>query len=259
MTDLGPTEPATSPTSAAGRWKPKAAETIARRVVQLIVSGGLKAGDKLPREAEMVDQYGVGRETLREALRLLETQGLIALRRGPGGGPVVATAEPVNLGRISTLYYQMVGATYVELVEAWALAEGLLAERAARNPDTAQRTSVMAPYLRDMPDRHDVASIDTFMTMHTGFHDALGVLGNNRVLHLSLASFGQIVSYQAGVIDDPRLLRRLIHDDHGKLARAVAAGHHRTAQALMRAHIDGVWSYFGQFLPGGSDQPVRWL
>ncbi len=103
--------PAGPVSSEAGRWKPKTAETVARRVVQTIVSGGLTAGDKLPREAEMVEHCGVGRETLREALRLLETQGLITLRRGPGGGPVVASADAVNLGRISTLYYQMTGAT----------------------------------------------------------------------------------------------------------------------------------------------------
>jgi DNA-binding FadR family transcriptional regulator len=190
--------PSAPASSAAGQWKPKTAETVARRVVQTIVSGGLTVGDKLPREAEMVEHYGVGRETLREALRLLETQGLITLRRGPGGGPVVASADAVNLGRISTLYYQMTGASYIELVEAWALAEGLLAERAARNPDSALRARTMAPYLQETPAIADTATVATFMSMHTGFHDALGQLGSNRVLHLSLSSFGQIVSYQAG-------------------------------------------------------------
>jgi GntR family transcriptional regulator, transcriptional repressor for pyruvate dehydrogenase complex len=69
-------------TSEAKRWKPKAAETVARRVVETIVQQGLTAGDRLPREAEMVEEFGVSRETLREALRLLEAQRLIALRRG---------------------------------------------------------------------------------------------------------------------------------------------------------------------------------
>jgi len=251
--------PAGPVSSEAGRWKPKTAETVARRVVQTIVSGGLTAGDKLPREAEMVEHYGVGRETLREALRLLETQGLITLRRGPGGGPVVASADAVNLGRISTLYYQMTGATYLELVEAWALAEGLLAERAARNPDAALRARMMAPYLQEAPPTEDTATVATFMSMHTGFHDALGRLGGNRVLQLSLSSFGQIVSYQAGVIDDPRLLRQLIHDDHGLLARAVAAGHQRAASSLMQSHIEGVWEYCRALLAGEPDVPVQWL
>ena len=245
--------------SEAGRWKPKTAEAVARRVVATIVNEGLQEGDKLPREAEMVAQYGVGRETLREALRLLETQGLITLRRGPGGGPVVAVAAAVNLGRIATLYYQMVGATYVELVEAWQLAEGILAERAASNPDAQLRARTMAPYLRDLPPAADTTSVDTFMTRHTGFHEELGRLGGNRVLQLTLASFGQIVSYQAGVIDDPRQLQQLIHHDHRDLARAVSAGHHRAARTLMEAHVAGVWEYCRAHMAGGPEEPVRWL
>jgi GntR family transcriptional regulator, transcriptional repressor for pyruvate dehydrogenase complex len=242
-----------------GRWKPKIAETVARRVVQSILDDGLVRGDKLPREAEMVDEYGVGRETLREALRLLETQGLITLRRGPGGGPVVAAAEAVNLGRIETLYFQMVGATYVELVEAWAFAEGVLAERAARNPDAALRWATMSPYFVEPDDAPDTTTVESFMSMHTGFHDELGTLGGNQVLHLTLASFGQIISYQAGVVEDPRLLRQLIHDDHGKLARAVAAGHHRSARSLMENHVGGVWDFLRNDMVAGADGPVRWV
>lgn len=246
-------------TSEANRWKPKAAETVARRVVETIVQQGLANGDRLPREAEMVEEFGVSRETLREALRLLETQRLIALRRGPGGGPVVAEAASVNLGRISTLYFQMVGATYGELVEAWSLAEELLAARAASNPDSRLRTAVMAPYLDQSGDVLDASSLDTFMSMHTGFHDALGELGVNRVLHLSLASFGQIVSYQADVIEDPRLFRQLIYDDHAKVARAVAAGHHRAARELMRGHIEGMWAQCRSQVMEDHGEAVRWL
>jgi GntR family transcriptional regulator, transcriptional repressor for pyruvate dehydrogenase complex len=243
-----------------GPSKLKAAESVARQVVRTIVDDNLTAGDKLPREAEMVVHYGVGRETLREALRLLETQGLITLRRGPGGGPVVAQASSVNLGRISTLYYQMSGATYTELAEAWAMAESLLAERAARNPDAQLRARAMEPYLDAGPHPvEDIATVASFMSVHTGFHDVLGELGGNRVLSLSLASFGQIVSYQAGVIDDPRLLRRLIQDDHGQLARAVAAGHHRAARQLMSEHIEGVWAYCREHVVADPDEPVRWL
>lgn len=228
-------------------------------MVQSIVDNALVQGDKLPREAEMVDLYGVGRETLREALRLLETQGLITLRRGPGGGPVVASAEAVNLGRIATLYFQMVGATYLEVVEAWFFAEGVLAERAARNPDAAQRLAAMSPYFVEPDDSPDTTSVDTFMSMHTGFHEELGRLGGNRVLHLSLASFGQIISYQAGVVEDPRKLRQLIHADHGNLARAVAAGHHKAARALMEEHVAGVWDFLRNDMVAGAEGPVRWV
>jgi len=238
---------------------PKAAETIARRVVASIGEKGLRPGDMLPREADMLAEYGVSRETLREALRLLEVQGLITLRRGPGGGPVVGAAIAVNLGRMSTLYFQMVGATYNELFEAWVLGEATLAERAARNPDAAHRAALMAPYFESTHDDDEDEDVASFMQSHTGFHDAVGELSNNRVLDLTLMSFGQIVSYHAGVVDDPRLLRTRLDADHASIARAIAAGHNRAARRLMEEHVEAVLGYFRDHFHGRLDDAVQWL
>lgn len=236
----------------------KASETIARRVVQSIGDKGLKPGDMLPREADMLAEYAVSRETLREALRLLEVQGLITLRRGPGGGPVVGAALPVNLGRMSTLYFQMVGATYRELFEAWVMGEGTLAERAARNPDAGRRRALMSPYF-ELEDYDDGETVDAFMQTHTQFHDAIGELSNNRVLDLTLASFGHIVTYQAGVVDDPRFLRKQLDDDHQSIARAIATGHNRTARRLMEEHIEAVLDSLRTHFHGRLDDAIEWL
>lgn len=236
----------------------KASETIARRVVDTIVARGLTPGDMLPREADMLREYAVSRETLREALRLLEVQGLITLRRGPGGGPVVGAAASVNLGRVATVYFQMAGATYNELFEAWVLGEATLAERAARNPDAQLRAGTMAPYIESV-DHDDDESVASFMLAHTGFHDAVGALGNNRVLDLTLASFGKIVSYHAGVIEDPRILRGQLYDDHANVARAISAGHNRAARQLMEDHIGAVLGYFREHFDGRLDDAVQWL
>src|SRR6185436_5963734 len=84
----------------------KAAEVVARDVVRSITAAQLQPGDGLPSESQMLQQYGVSRESLREGLRLLEVQGMISIRRGPGGGPVVGTVDSANLGRMSTLYYE---------------------------------------------------------------------------------------------------------------------------------------------------------
>ena len=65
----------------------KASERVAQEIVRDIVRRGLETGDRLPLEAAMVEEYGVSRTSLREALRLLEVQGLISLKPGPGGGP----------------------------------------------------------------------------------------------------------------------------------------------------------------------------
>src|SRR5439155_15826548 len=113
----------------------KTSERIALEIVHDIVAQGLQAGDHLPLEAAMVEHYGVSRASLREALRLLEVQGLIALKPGPGGGPVVGSVDAPSLARTTTLYFHLGGMTYGELYQTQEMLEPLCAELAARHPD----------------------------------------------------------------------------------------------------------------------------
>ena len=96
----------------------KTSEAVARRIVGDIVTGRLRPGDRLAGEAVMIEHYGVSRESFREGLRLLEAQGMLTMKRGPGGGPIIHSVDPANLGRISTLYFHLAGGTYRELIEA---------------------------------------------------------------------------------------------------------------------------------------------
>jgi GntR family transcriptional repressor for pyruvate dehydrogenase complex len=235
----------------------KTSETVARDIVRDIIVGQLRPGDRLISEAAMLEQYGVSRESLREGLRLLEVQGLISLRRGPGGGPVVGTVDPAHLGRVSTLYYHMAGATYRELFEAWLLAESTLAERSARNADTALRVAVMKPYMVD-EGTPDERTIDEFVQTHSRFHGAIASLVENKVLELSLQTLGQIVTHHSAVTRDPRELRDTIEHDHHELAQAIAAGHPRRARHLMEQHIAGISREHLDGLGGQLDEFIEW-
>jgi GntR family transcriptional regulator, transcriptional repressor for pyruvate dehydrogenase complex len=233
-------EPRITVGAAGGIFRPlKAAETVARDVVADILRQGLRTGDALPNEASMIEHYGVSRESLREGLRLLETQGLITIKRGPRGGPLVGSVDPANIGRMTTLYYRMAGASYTELLEAWQVAETLLAERAARHPDATLRQERMEPYLGDHPS-YDSDRVDEFVTMHAGFHEKLGTLAGNRVLELTLQSYGLIVSHHIAQVGDPRKLYNVLVHDHRSIARAVAAGHANKARDEMARHIGAV-------------------
>src|SRR5579859_173204 len=99
------------------RRNQKTSERVALDIVHDIVARGFRLGDRLPLEAEMVEQYGVSRASLREALRLLEVQGLIRLKPGPGGGPVVGSVDAAHLARTATLYFHLGASTYGQLME----------------------------------------------------------------------------------------------------------------------------------------------
>ena len=221
----------------------KTSENVARDIVHDIVVDHLSSGDRLPSEAAMLIQYGVSRESLREALRLLEVQGLITLRRGPGGGPVVGNVDPADLGRTSALYYHLAGGTYDELFEAWVLTESLLAERAARNPDREAVRAAMEAFT-DEGARHDDAGVAGFVAVHTHFHRVVASLAENRVLEIMLQTIGQIVTHHVVVNADPRDEREVILHDHSVVARAIAAGRANKASQTMGDHISHMVSYY---------------
>jgi GntR family transcriptional repressor for pyruvate dehydrogenase complex len=237
----------------------KTSEIVAREVVKHIVGLGLQPGDRLPPEAEMVEGYHVSRESIREGLRLLEVQGLISLRRGQHGGPVVGGVDPGYLGRNSTLFYHLAGASYRELFEAWALAETILAERAARHLDAELRAEAMAPYLIASDGRHSPEALDVFVKSHSGFHAAVASLANNRVLELSLQTLGLIVSHHTAVTADPRDLADLIEDDHLRIARAIEDGDCKRARTVMGKHIHGLAGLHTERLGTKTDEYIEWL
>jgi GntR family transcriptional repressor for pyruvate dehydrogenase complex len=76
-------------------------EEISSKVKALVFEGTLKPGDRLPSEQELAKQFGVGRQSVREALRLLELSGFVSIQKGYGGGPIV---QDTISTRIRNLY-----------------------------------------------------------------------------------------------------------------------------------------------------------
>ncbi len=120
---------------ASGRPTKKTHEIVSDELRQRIVSGELAEGQRLPPEDELTAQFGVARTTLREALRVLESQGLIAIRRGRGGGPVVThpSLEPIAMALAVTL--QINGTTFGDLDAARQMIEPQIAGQLAKHHD----------------------------------------------------------------------------------------------------------------------------
>jgi DNA-binding FadR family transcriptional regulator len=236
----------------------KTSETVARDIVRDIVNRGLKSGDRLPPEAAMLDEYGVSRESLREGLRLLEVQGLITIRRGPGGGPSVGHVDPANLGRMSTLFYHLAGGTYAELFDAWIITEPILAELAARNEDREAVKQAMAPFATPPPSPDSDGNKLGFVDAHVQFHAVVAKLTNNRVLELMLETTGQIVTHHVVVNADPRDLKDEIDQDHAEIARAIATGHANRARTLMEDHIRAMVEHYRLEIGDQMNDFIEW-
>lgn len=109
----------------------KVSHVVAMELRRQILSGELAADEVLATEAELVATFDVSRETLREALRILESQSLVEVRRGRGGGAVVRRPGVAPIGRYLALLLQLRGATLRDLEEAGSVLELPLAEQFA--------------------------------------------------------------------------------------------------------------------------------
>ena len=112
---------------------PKAAEIIASRFRRAIAEGSLQPGQQLSPQPELAEEQGVSAPTMREALRILETENLIEVRRGVRGGAYVKAPNLGAVARQLGMFLQVQGATVADLYEARIVFEPpaarLLAER----------------------------------------------------------------------------------------------------------------------------------
>lgn len=116
---------------------PKAAEIVSGELRRQIVRGEIAVGSLLASESTLMERFGVSRPTLREALRILESEGLIAISRGSRGGAVVLQPSIGLATRYLSLILQVNGTSLAEVYRVHALIEPSAARLVAesRNPD----------------------------------------------------------------------------------------------------------------------------
>lgn len=227
----------------------KTSEHIALEIVRDIVQSNLKSGDRLPLEAELVGHFRASRSSVREALRLLEVQGLIVIRPGSHSGTMVGEVRAENLGRTMTLYMHMEGTTFDEVLESWVITEPLIAEMAARNPDRAQVKDAMQRFVSEVPDNLEVSN---------DFHRAVRALVHNRALRLAVSALTSVVGSHILMHVHPAAPDPAIGDDHRQIAKAILAGDTAQARDLMAAHTRHVVDIFRAEWPSKVGERVRW-
>src|SRR6185295_17938369 len=97
---------------------PKTAELVAGTLRRMVVDGQVKDGDFLPNEAELMAHFGVSRPTLREAVRVLESERLVEVRRGSRTGARVRVPGPEIVARPAGLLLELSGATISDVMTA---------------------------------------------------------------------------------------------------------------------------------------------
>ncbi|MFW0786955.1 GntR family transcriptional regulator [Gordonia sp. CPCC 206044] len=114
---------------------PKTAELVARKLRSMIVDGELEAGDHLPNEAELMELFSISRPTLREAIRVLEAERLVEVRRGSRSGAKVCVPGPEVVARPASLLLELSAATVADVYRALEAVEPAAAQLLAEEGD----------------------------------------------------------------------------------------------------------------------------
>src|SRR2546423_1572464 len=159
-----------------GGRPPKAAMLIAQRIVRDLVRAGLQPGDLLPPERAMLETYETGRGTLREALRLLEFQGVIALKPGPRGGPVLLSPDASHLASTVVLLMQLKQAPFRTIVEVRLALEPMISRLAAERISD-ESMAELGKTIDQMRDHLD--DQEQFLEANQRFHDIIAWSSGN--------------------------------------------------------------------------------
>ena len=238
------------------RRRQKTAEVIAAEILDLITNNGLMEGQPLMSEAGMLKAYDGGRGTIREALRLLETNGLITIKAGPGGGAVVGAVDPVYFGRMASRYFQMGGATIRDLIEARLILEPTATALAAQRRDVAG-TDRLRAWL-EAEDGVSTTDVTTYMADAHEFHSIVLGMSGNVILDLIALAIKDVFNTRVRSAVYPAKARKQVQAVHRQIAALVLDGRGDEAADLMREHLQEFAAYAARRLPGLLDDKVSW-
>lgn len=209
------------------------AEQVVQQLLDRIIDAGLAPGSCLGTEAQLLAQYGVSRPTLRESLRILDAQGVLELRPGPGGGILVRRPSIDIPAHGLSVFLRLHEVPFIEVLKAREVIEPALAAAAAINGAETDfdELALSIERMRTIKDQ------DTFIEENREFHSIVARASANRVLE----AFWSTISIMAagehqGVRYSPSNQRHVI-DAHQGILEACRARDGKAAAKQMAAHV----------------------
>ena len=221
---------------------PKVAELVAAHLRWRIVSGELADGDALPRESDLLAEFGVSRPSLREALRVLETEGLVRIRRGNVGGAIVRRPTASSAAYHLSLTLRVNEVTHDDLAVARLAVEPICAALAAGVPD---RHAIADELTRLVDESERCVTTAEFTESAHEFHRRLTELCGNTTMAVMAGTLEavwaaqetRVVEISSDTLHSSRGERRRSIAAHRRLIAAIADGDANRASRAMRQHL----------------------
>ncbi|MFH8249285.1 FadR/GntR family transcriptional regulator [Microbacterium sp. B2969] len=229
-------------TAPARAWR-----VVLEKIESDLLEGRLAPGDRLPPERELAATLGVGRSSVREALRVLEVMGLIrtATGSGPTSGAIIIATPRGGLAALLRLQVAAQGFPLADVVATRLLLEEWVVGHLAT--DGAHDLADVRATLRAMEDR--TLTADEFLALDAHFHLGLADASGNAVVGASMAGLRTAIeSYvQAGArrIEDWDAAAARLRTEHRDILQAIDSGEADLARSLVHDHITGYYAAAG--------------
>ena len=209
------------------------ADQIADKIMQMIRSGDLKAGDKLPSEPELMKMFAVGRSSIREAIGALSLIGLVTVR--PGQGTHVAgqaeAGEDKPIGLMLTAGPDKVR----EFVETRLELEKIIARMAAERATDEEILQIEKIHQRLKP---PLKNRDQTIQADLDFHAAIATASHNSVLVRFLSELRLPMRDWIEQKTDFKRIYEKVYEQHDHIVDAIKARDGRKAHAAMQTHLE---------------------
>lgn len=215
--------------------KSRLTDDLAERILQLIRGGIYKPGDRLPAIMDMARSFGVGHPSVREALKKLESMGVVEIKHGSGvyvgkGQDSLLVSNPMFAGVASKKLL-------LDLIEARIPIEAQSARLAAVHA-TDQNLERMEQLLNEAKENLDDAAVLSATNMQ--FHREIAVASSNIVLAQLQEVVTNLFQREQRLILDIYASREKDHEEHLEILEALSGRDPEGAEARMKEHLQGV-------------------
>lgn len=209
-----------------------AASEAARMIRQMIISGELRPGQRLPPERELCEALGISRPTMRETLRSLVAMNILESRHG--SGTFVTALDTGTLTEPLRFVLSLSPATVTELFEARLVIEPALAALAATRATPAQRDELAECVSRT---HASVTQPQAMLELDVRLHRLISAAARNELLARMLETVNGLARDSRAVTVTVPGVADVTADEHEAIARAVIAGDPAAAHDAMAAHL----------------------
>ena len=214
---------------------PKTSDVLANELRRQILGGRLAPGAALPAERDLVTQTGLSRGSVREALRILEAEGLVSTRPGRLGGSVARQPGDESLARYVNLFVHGRRITLLSLLQTREAVEPSLAALAAQNRTEGELAELIA-----VTERVERAYADTprFLRENVNWHCAIAAASHNELLRAFMLAISSMV-YKASAIENfaNDEVRKVVMKAHRRILDAIVAQDSEAARRRMARHL----------------------